>query len=425
MSTLIIILPDDAAPPMGPESSTGPALNFLVTVDGVSVSRQSQAVVSLLAAVVHDEVVVVVPVRRLSWQNVQLPRGTLARGVLAQGDSGRLRAVLDGLIEEHVLDEPASLHVALSPAARESEPTTVAVCDRAWLKGWLQALELHQLNVARIVPEFSPTAGAPLQVIGTTEQPWVVWTPQVKNPQGGVVAADALAVLPLSAVTAELIAWESGFDVTTEPAVAQLAEQFFARPVSLQQQNQRWLNALESNWDLSQFDLANSPGSRHWRKLSKTVAEWVRAPRWRPARWGLVALVLVQVIGLNAWAWVQNNRVVTQKQAIRDILVQTFPSVKYVVNAPVQMRKELAALKQNSGYPSPGDFDALLAALASLPTVQDGGAPSSIEFSGQTLQVKGWPLTQVQLQESNAKLNGRGVEAAMTAGNLVLQAKEP
>jgi general secretion pathway protein L len=437
MSTLIIILPDTAAPSVGagtaagPRQANGPSLNYLVTSDGVSVDRHSQADASLLSAVAHDEVVVVVPVRQLSWQIVQLPRGTLARNVIAQGDSSRLRNVLAGLIEEMVLDEPLDLHLALSPAAREIEPVTVAVCNRLWLKGWLQTLEMHHLTVARIVPEFAPAADAPLHVIGTSEQPWVVWSgiqPKLNGhsrSDAAIPSAAGLTVLPLTAATAELIGWEQGLDVSAEPAVAQIAEQLFARPVNLLQQNQRWLKALESPWDLAQFDLVNTRGSRGWRKLSKAVEVVLRTPRWRPARWALVALVLVQVLGLNAWAWIQHNRVLGHQQAMREILTQTFPSVKYVVDAPVQMRKELAALKQNNGSPASGDFDALLAALAKLPGAQESAAISAIEYSGQALQIKGLQLTGSQLQEGNVKLKALGVEASMRSDRLILQVKEP
>ncbi len=420
MPTLTIILPDANAPLAGHGPTSGPALNYLVANAGSVMIRQSQADLSLLSAVAHDEVVVVVPVCRLSWQIVQLPRGTLTRSVIAQGDSGRLRNVLAGLIEELVLDEPADLHVALGPMASESQPVTAAVCNRGWLHGWLQALELQQLNVARIVPEFSPVVGMPLHVIGTAEQPWVVWCPDGQSPE-----ATPLTVLPLSVASAELIGWEPGLEVTAEPAVAQMAEQLFARQVGLLQQSQRWLNALESPWDLAQFDLANSRGSRGWRKLSKTASELLRMPRWRPARWALVGLVLVHLVGLNTWAWVQKNRVLAYQQSIRDILVQTFPSVKYVVDAPVQMRKELAALKQNSGFPSAGDFDALLVALTRFDSAQDGGATVAIDYSGQTLQIKGLQLTAPQLQEGNAKLRAAGVQASMQSGGLVLQVKEP
>jgi general secretion pathway protein L len=432
MTTLIIILPDDAAVPAGSPaaamagtSSPGASLlvDYLVTPDGATVSRQSQAALSLLATVAHDDVVVVVPVRRLSWQVVQLPKGTLARSVMAQGDSPRLRAVLESLIEEQVLDEPTELHLALSPLARESEPVTVAVCDRQWLKAWLQALEQHHLTVGRVVPEFAPNTGSPLQVMGTVEQPWVVWSPNPPSAKPGEAGAPSLVTMPLDQSTADLIQWPVGREVSAEPAVAQLAEQLFARPVTLLQQNQRWLNATDSSWDLGQFDLASSPGSRRWRKVSKAASDLWRAPRWRPARWAVVGLLLVQVLGLNAWAWVQNSRLAVHKQAVREILVQTFPNVKYVVDAPLQMRKELINLRQNSGYPSPGDFDALLAVVANLPGAGETGAPLAIDYNGQSLRVKGLQLSANQLTEANNKLKSAGIEVSVRSDELVLQVK--
>ena len=432
MTTLIIILPDDAAVPAGSPAAAmaatsspgaGPLLQYLVTANGATVSRQSQAALSLLAAVSHDDVVVVVPVRRLSWQVVQLPKGTLARSVIAQGDSPRLRTVMEGLIEEHVLDEPADLHLALSPLARESEPVTVAVCDRQWLKAWLQALEQHHLTVGRIVPEFAPSAEASLHVMGTAEQPWVVWSHNRPGAKAGEAVAPSLVTMPLDQTTADLIQWPVGREVTAEPAVAQLAERLFARPVTLLQHNQRWLNASDSPWDLGQFDLASSPGSRRWRKVSKTAGDLWRAPRWRPARWAVVGLLVVHVLGLNAWAWAQNSRLAAQKQAMRETLVQTFPAVKYVVDAPVQMRKELDALRQNSGYPSAGDFDALLAVLGNLPGAGETGVPLAIDYSGQSLRVKGVQLSAKQLAEANDKLKSVGLEVSFRSDELVLQVK--
>lgn len=433
MTTLAIILPDDASIPARVATAASsevnttpnvPALSYLLTADGASIARQSQAFVSLLPAIPHDEVVVIVPVRRLSWQLVQLPRGTLSRGVMGQGDSARLRAVLEGLIEEQVLDEPAHLHVALSPLARESEPTLVAVCDRQWLKGWLQLLEQHQLAIARVVPELAPVQSAPLHVLGTAEQAWLVWAPPAAEPNPAAPVT-LMTILPLSSATAELIQWPAGQEVTAEPAVAQLAEQLFGRPVTLLQQGQRWLNALDSNWDLGQFDLASSVGSRRWRKVSRAVNEWWRSPRWRAARWAAMALVLVQVLGLNTWAWMENSRLLAHKQAMRDVIAQTFPAVKYVVDAPLQMRKELAALRLNSGYPSAGDFDALLAVVADLPANSGAGGPLSMEYTGQSLRLKGTQLTASQLVDLNNKLVARGVEASMTAEGLLLQAKKP
>ena len=49
----------------------------------------------------------------------------------------RVRAVLDGLLEEKLLDDPAQLHLALDDTAEAGQPSWVAACDKAWLQVWL------------------------------------------------------------------------------------------------------------------------------------------------------------------------------------------------------------------------------------------------------------------------------------------------
>ena len=69
-----------------------------------------------------------------------------------------LRAVLEGLLEDQLLDDPPALHFALAPGAANDGKTWVAVCDKAWLRSGLQALEAAGMAVARIVPERVPAA---------------------------------------------------------------------------------------------------------------------------------------------------------------------------------------------------------------------------------------------------------------------------
>src|SRR5690606_38929544 len=113
------------------------------------------------------EAVAVVPVQALAWHAVELPKG------LAPG-SPRLRAALEGLLEEQLLDEPETLHLALQPSPRPGEPAWVAICDRAWLRNALQLLEAAGRPATRIVPEFAPEGELALAVIGDAEQPVVV-----------------------------------------------------------------------------------------------------------------------------------------------------------------------------------------------------------------------------------------------------------
>lgn len=68
-----------------------------------------------------DEVVAVAPARALSWHQVELPQGVST-------SSTRLRAVLEGLLEERLLDDAENLHFALEPTIDPGLPFWVAVC---------------------------------------------------------------------------------------------------------------------------------------------------------------------------------------------------------------------------------------------------------------------------------------------------------
>ena len=110
MSTLIIALPDLASP------STEPA--FVRTPDGQQTVEHGTAALTQLP--MADEIVALVPLACLSWHRITLPRAP----------AGKLRAVLDGLLEERVLDDPQALHFALAPGARAGDDVRrAAACD--------------------------------------------------------------------------------------------------------------------------------------------------------------------------------------------------------------------------------------------------------------------------------------------------------
>ena len=100
MTTLIITLPE--ALPTAATPCEG-----VLTEDGHTVMRHVEVPPALLPAPSVVEIVAVVPAHRLSWHRLELPRGTLDRGFFQEGSAPRLRSVLDGLLEDRVLDEPS------------------------------------------------------------------------------------------------------------------------------------------------------------------------------------------------------------------------------------------------------------------------------------------------------------------------------
>ena len=403
MSTLIVTLPP--AP-----IDTASLYDYVLSDHADAVEKQSSVALALLPLVGNTgEVVAVVPAPYLSWHAVQLPKGTLARRFYQEGSPTRLRTVLEGLLEDRLLDDTALLHFAIEPSPRADTPVWVAVCDRAWLKSALFALEQAGRPVSRIVPEFTPDLlPDTLYVIGAPADAQLVFSNR-----------GSLSVWPLSAASVALLNWPESATVVAEPAVAAVAEQLFNRSVTLQQRAPRLLQAIQSGWDLAQFDLVNSSRARTLKRASSVLLGLLRAPHWRAARVALLALVLVNLVGLNAWAWKEKNAVQAQRLAIREVLTRTFPKISVVVDAPLQMARELAALQQASGAVSGRDLEAMLSAFGSVAPANT--SPVAIEFALGELRLKGLKLTPQDLNTVAFKLQPLGFVATVEGDDLWLK----
>jgi len=124
-------------------------------------------------------------------------------------------------------------------------------------------------------------------------------------------------------------------------------------------------------------------------------------------------------LGLNALAWRERSHLDAQQAALQNILKSTFPSVTLVIDAPLQMQREVDLLQQKSGAASSTDFEPLMAALASV--LPAGQAPSQLRFSQQTLRVQGvTPDAQASnLQRQGLSLRQEGNDTwVLQAGGL-------
>lgn len=114
MSVLVVLLPSRSAVDAGAsvpgsaeggEAAAAEEWDWFLSVDGQEVGARGCGRAATLPAC--DRLVLAVEPAALGWHRVELPRVAPAR----------LRAALDGLLEEVLLDEPAQLHMALEPGA--------------------------------------------------------------------------------------------------------------------------------------------------------------------------------------------------------------------------------------------------------------------------------------------------------------------
>ena len=389
MSPLIISLPLTAASPTS-------VYAFTQGQAGPSAHLRSASAILLPDTGRSTDVVAVVPAQALSWLEVEIPAGKPLRGEA-------LRTVLVGLLEDRVLDDPAALHFALQPLWQTGRRNGVAVCNKAWLQGHLQALEATGRPVNRIVPALhsAPTReDAQLQVTGTPHDAWL-WVCETTGVWG----------LPLSPACAGWTApiLDAAYALSAEPAVAEIAAQALQRQPSLVQPAQRLIQAAQSEWDLAQFDLA-ATGSARW------VKAWVRlqqalwqSPAWRPARWGVAVLLLCQVLGLNAWAWKLQSDLHSRQSGLVQIMKQTFPDIQVVVDAPLQMAREVQGLRQAAGQTSRDGLEPLLASLGqALPA---GQAITALDFQSGQLRIKNLNLSDAEASQLQTRLQTLGLNA--------------
>jgi len=334
--------------PSAPVDAGASHVAFVHSLDGVSVLRSGQASLASLASM-DGEVVAVVPWQRLSWHEVTLPPQS----------GGRLTAVLQGLLEEQLLDDPTHLHLAVAPRTtpRQGGITLVAACARQWLQQALAPLEAAGLRVQRIVPECAPIdpsrSGLSLQLVEWDNQPL-----------GLLCHAQGVTPIPSGTRTAWATLLGEVATCWTEPAVAQHASTWCNSEATLQPAAHRWLQAARSDWDLAQGDWSQSRAQRSGRWLQRAWNTLRHDRDWRAVRWGAGVLLLTQVVGLNAWAWRDQALLQAQQLQLRQMLTDTFAHVRVVIDPALQMRREVDALRQATGAPSPQDVDNLLVRLS-------------------------------------------------------------
>jgi general secretion pathway protein L len=397
MSALIVLLPPQPA-------AAQAEFEYALTFDGASLDSHGSVQAALLPtpARAGAEVVAVVPADKVSWHRLELPKGTTA-------GSPRLRTVLEGQLEDQLLDEPETLHFALQPQVRAGVPLWVAVCDRTWLRSGLQVLEEAGCPVTRIVPEFAPEGETVLYALGDPQQ----------QPLLVAAGGEGITVLPLASQSLALLpALPPDVPCVAEPLVAELAQQVLQRPVGLQQAPQRWLRAAQSSWDFAQFEFSSSGRARAMKKLGTAWADLLAAPQWRPARWGAVLLVALNLVGLNAWAWRERSALDDKRAEIQKTLTQAFPQVKVVVDAPVQMEREVAALRQLTGATSGRDLEAMLGALSTASPPQRPA--TALEFVNGELRLKGLAYSADEARNVAAALKAQGLSAVLQGDTLLI-----
>jgi general secretion pathway protein L len=428
LSTLIVLLPP-RDPAVRSEEWQLPELPFLLLDKRGATQRAGRATLGLLPRA--SATVLIVAARDLLLTAAPLPP--------LKGP--RLRQALPNVVEDQLIQDPQTCHIAVDPKPLASGRRVLAVLDRGWFRFVLDAFANTGHRNVKAVPAMRclpvPEAILDLADAGETAAATLDATPFVAGILGSVIAtAPALMgdlatpaatstlatsatprveiaiargehaalgeglAIPADAIETTLAALSGDHPMTlytladvpgSEPylagartprATAGRSAIPSAEPITFEALAR---NALANPFDLCQFEFAAQP----WR-LDRSTMRRLKLPIAL-----LAASLVVSIIGINI-QWLQLAR---QRDAINaqmtETLLNAFPKTTTVLDAPDQMSRQLDRLRLSSGQLSPSDFlsiaDAFARALGPIPVNGIAG----LDYRDRHLDVTFKPGTKV------------------------------
>ncbi|MEX3853859.1 general secretion pathway protein L [Paraburkholderia youngii] len=415
MSTLIVLLPprDPAVPS---QEWQLPELPFVLLDKAERTQRAGRSALALLPRA--NTTVLMVAARDLLLMPATLPP---LRGP-------KLRQALPNIVEDQLIQDPQTCHIAVDPQGLGEGRHLLAIIDRGWFRFICEAFTAAGHRSLRAVPVTRCLPPAPVtEVAGNVDETAEVREPVMAgaasvatSPPGvaPVVAPEAPSIVPMVAAvlgavvqTAPALLVEGAVDSgvpRVELAIARGVQgEGLAAPANAVNAT---LSALAGAAPVSLYMLTEVPGNEPnqpttsparlashihgasplpFEQLARRALECrfdlcqfeFASQPWRLDRATLrrlrlpivlaVAALVVAIIGANVqWLMLARQRDAINTQ-MTELLLNTFPKTTVVLDAPDQMARQLQQLRVAAGELSPEDFlslaDGLARSLSPLP----------------------------------------------------------
>lgn len=355
--TLLIHIPDL------PRFDDATAARWSLLDAGASPLRQGESV--LAEAPRADRVVAVAPVNHLVFIETPLPAVAPAKR----------NALLRYAIEDKLTIDPATVHALVLGKALSGDHLIAAI-DRGWLAGalaWLtrakhapQALVSSAAAVAVAPGEWSVAVDGAhafarradgfvhsFDVDAAREPPFALGLALAEARAHGQ-APTALALHGIDAAAAER--WSRVFELPVRIAAAP------ANPAAA-------LLAAARNTNLLTGEFAPAEAGAAWRAALV------------PAAFLAAAILLAHLGFVLAENWRLDRERAAREQAMNDVFREAFPGAMAIVDAPLQMRRNLDRLKAERGIASEDDARARIAALSQIVQALPEGSVAIVALS--------------------------------------------
>ncbi len=299
---------------------------------------------------------------------------------LPPGGRRRWQAVLPFVVEEFTLTDPEENHVVPGPALADGRRMLV-VMDKAWLKRFLDAAHHAKLSLRRMVSEtFLPVAH---------EGQWaIVW-----DGRSGFVRTGAASGIALDSGDATVAPLALRLSLDSAAQLPEKIEVKFTHDIASEQRNMpQWGDVAiplvaGADWDWRRAVIAEDALNLLWGEFTPRakIQEWW--PKLRPAVYLLLVMLVVEIIGSHLeWSMLANEKNRASKEMQRSFRA-TFGDKVALVNAPVQMQRNLAELKHAAGVPDSSDFLPLLTQASSTLAGLPAGSVAGMHYEAGRLDI--------------------------------------
>lgn len=331
----------------------------------------------------------------------------LTHATLPRGSRQKMRQLLPYAIEDKLVNDPDAVHVAAG-AARADGQIALAAVDKAWLARVLARLDAAGLRPRSAWPE---TLLPALPAEG-----WVV----VWDGRSGFLRSGAQAGLSLDDGSAERPPAALVLSAAAARAAASLPKQLLVRlhADAPSPDMDAWSQALGipvalgETWSPLQHPDTPSGGID---LLQGAFASSSLARDWWPAlRLPLIlaGLLLLLQVGATTTEWVLLKREKQQLQTAMEQHFRTaFPDARVVVDAPLQMQRNLAELRSASRQLTPGDFLPLLARTATALDADSRNRLRAVHYDSGQLRLEVALPDRAAADALQARLNGAGLDS--------------
>lgn len=267
------------------------------------------------------------------------------------GAARRWQSALPFIAEEHTLTDPEDIHATPSTAS-EAGFISISVMDKPWLKRIVAATTAAGLPLRRLIAESLMPA-----------LPADSWT-LVWDGRSGFLRTSATTGLALDNgsqdTPPQALALSLAAAGAQAPRQIELRFTEVASPAAWPSWDLPVSLTLGESWDWRCAPISPDTPNLLWGDFSPPLRLFDGLSKLRPALLILLAAFIIEVAGTHIeWLMLTHEKNVLTQQ-MEHIFRSTFGDDSTLVNAPLQMQRNLTSLRHTAGVTDDADFLALL-----------------------------------------------------------------